>query len=220
MQPSGDIIRFGEFTLDRGTRQLFRAGAEVHLSPKAFELLLILLAERPRAVSKADLHAQLWPDAFVSEANLFGLVKEIRHALGDDSRQARFIRTLHRFGYAFGETAEGVSGSSRRRPSNEATYWILADRPIQLLEGPNVLGRDPQAEVWFDRPGVSRRHARIVVTAGGATLEDLGSTNGTWVGGSRIDAPTALRDGDEIKLGPVVVTFRMRRTPASTEVVP
>ena len=143
MQPSGDTVRFGQFALDRGTRRLLAAGAEVHLSPKAFELLLILLAERPRAVSKADLHARLWPDAFVSEANLFGLIKEIRHALGDDSRQSRFIRTLHGFGYAFGGAAEDGSGSGRRRPSNEATYWIVADRPIQLLEGPNVLGRDP-----------------------------------------------------------------------------
>src|SRR3990172_3824959 len=141
MQPSGDTVRFGQFALDRGTRRLLAAGAEVHLSPKAFELLLILLAERPRAVSKAALHARLWPDAFVSEANLFGLIKEIRHALVDDSRQPRFIRTLHGFGYAFGEKADDVSGSGRPRPSNEETYWILADRPIQLLEGPNVLGR-------------------------------------------------------------------------------
>ena len=110
MQPSGDTVRFGQFALDRGTRRLLAAGAEVHLSPKAFELLLILLAERPRAVSKADLHARLWPDAFVSEANLFGLIKEIRHALVDDSRQPRFIRTLHGFGYAFGEKADDAAG--------------------------------------------------------------------------------------------------------------
>lgn len=209
---SRNIVRFGAFTFDAGTRQLLKGGTAVHLSPKAFELLHILLDARPTALSKAELQTRLWPDSFVTEANLSGLVKEIRQALGDDSREQRFIRTLHGFGYAFGgAVAQGASRS-------DTTFWIVSDSQIRLAEGTNILGRDPDATVWFDRPGVSRLHARIVISGEEATIEDLESRNGTWLRGERIAAPTPLHDGDEIRLGPVAVTFRIRRAAASTEV--
>src|SRR6476660_8789947 len=94
-------VRFGEFRLDSETRELFRDDAEVHLSPKAFELLLRLLEARPKALSKAELMERLWPGTFVTDANLSVLVAEIRHALSDQPGQSRFLRTVHRFGYAF-----------------------------------------------------------------------------------------------------------------------
>jgi DNA-binding winged helix-turn-helix (wHTH) protein len=211
------IVRFGEFTFDGDTRRLIKGGAEIHLSPKAFELLLILVRNRPKALSKADLQARLWPDTFVTEANLPGLVKEIRHALGDDPRHPCFVRTLHGFGYAFDAPVEDAAPQSATGTTDTTTYWILGEGRIRLAEGTNILGRDADATIWFDRPGVSRLHARIVVGAGGATLEDLGSTNGTWLRGERIAAPTPLHDGDDIRLGPVVVTFRVRSAAASTE---
>jgi DNA-binding winged helix-turn-helix (wHTH) protein len=217
METARNTVRFGEFTFDGDTRRLLRGGAEIHLSPKAFELLLILVSNRPKALSKADLQAQLWPDAFVTEANLSGLVKEIRHALGDDPRHPRFVRTLHGFGYAFDAPVEDTVPQSAVAMTDTTTYWILGEGRIRLVEGTNILGRDAEATIWFDRPGVSRLHARVVVGPHGATLEDLGSTNGTWLRGERVVAPTALRDGDDIRLGPVVVTFRVRRAAASTE---
>ena len=82
-------------------RQLTRAGREIHLEPKAFELLSALVLERPKALSKADLQERLWPGTFVAEANLSNLVAEIRAALGDPARAPLFVRTVHRFGYAF-----------------------------------------------------------------------------------------------------------------------
>src|SRR5580765_5218978 len=94
-------VRFGEFRLDSETRQLFRDDVEVHLSPKAFELLLMLLEARPKALSKAELMERLWPGTFVSDANLPVLVAEIRRALSDQPDQPRFLRTVPRFGYAF-----------------------------------------------------------------------------------------------------------------------
>ena len=215
-----NIVRFGEFTFDGDTRQLLKDGAEIHLSPKAFELLLILVEHRPRALSKADLQTRLWPDAFVTEANLPGLAKEIRHAFGDDPRRPRFLRTLHGFGYAFEAKTEERSDQRQPGHTTGATFWLLAEgRQIRLKEGANILGRDPEANVWFDRPGISRLHARIVVTADEATLEDLGSTNGTWLREQRVATPTALRDGDNIRLGPIAVTYRVRRTAPSTEVI-
>lgn len=210
------IVRFAEFSFDADTRQLMKSGKDIHLSPKAFEFLLVLIENRPKAISKADLQAKLWPDAFVTEANLPGLAKELRRALGDDPRRPRFLRTLHGFGYAF---AADVTDDVPRAPIDDTTFWIVGDGQYRLNEGANILGRDPEADVWVNRPGVSRRHARIVITRDEVVLEDLGSTNGTWVGAERVTTATPLSDGDEIRLGPVTVTFRLRRTAASTEVV-
>ena len=94
-------IRFGPFTLDLESRQLTNAGEEIHLEPKAFELLSALVLERPKVISKADLQERLWPGTFVAEANLSNLVAEIRAALGDPARAPKFVRTSHGFGYAF-----------------------------------------------------------------------------------------------------------------------
>ena len=94
-------LLFGDCTFDSEARTLQRGGESVRLSGKAFQLLELLLAARPNPVAKDDLFAKLWPDTFVSEANLASLVKEIRAAIGDDARAPRFVRTAHRFGYAF-----------------------------------------------------------------------------------------------------------------------
>jgi len=94
-------VQFGEFLLDEARRQLLRRGDPVHLSPKAFHLLSILVAETPRAISKSDLQERLWPQTFVTEGNLTTTVGELRSALGDDAREPRFVRTVHGFGYSF-----------------------------------------------------------------------------------------------------------------------
>ena len=67
-------VHFGEFTLDTGSRQLRQGDAERHLSPKAFDLLCLLVGNRPRALSKAELHERLWPATLVSEATLTSLI--------------------------------------------------------------------------------------------------------------------------------------------------
>jgi len=94
-------VHFGPFTLDPATRQLTREGHPRHLSPKAFALLEALVRARPRVLTKADLHALLWPAAFVADANLSNLVAEVRRALDDDAAAPRYLRTAHRVGYAF-----------------------------------------------------------------------------------------------------------------------
>src|SRR5689334_2657197 len=81
----GVVYRIGDFTLDEDTRQLLAKGDEVHLSPKAFDLLALLVANRDRAVSKAEFQERLWPSTFVEETNLASLVAEIRRALSDDA---------------------------------------------------------------------------------------------------------------------------------------
>src|SRR5918998_1222576 len=97
-------VHFKAFVIDSDTRELLHGGACVPLSPKAFDLLSILVAQRPKALAKSDLLDRLWPNTFVVEKNLANLISEIRDAIGDDSAKPQFIRTVHRFGYAFRET--------------------------------------------------------------------------------------------------------------------
>jgi DNA-binding winged helix-turn-helix (wHTH) protein len=210
-------VRFDEFTLDTDTRQLRQGDAERHLSPKAFDLLRILVEHRPRVLSKAELHEQLWPATFVSEATLASVVSEVRDALGDTGREGRYVRTVHRFGYAFSATATEQARDGHLRDTAPVRCWILWESgQVGLREGEHILGRDSGVSVWLDSPTVSRHHARIVVTPEGATIEDLGSTNGTQLRGEPLATLSALNDGDTIRLGSVVVRYR-RITSDETE---
>lgn len=211
--------RFGRFTLDTRTRQLLGDDSEVHLSPKAFELLHALVRNRDRAMSRGELHEHLWPSTFVLETNLATLVAEIRRALGDVADRPCYLRTMHRFGYWFiGEVEEF---DEPEVPVGPVNYWVVWEGSrVRLSAGENVLGRAPDATVWIDAPGVSRHHARIVVAAGEAAVEDLGSKNGTYVRDRRVDAPLTLGDGDQIRLGSVVITFRIPPVTGSTETAP
>lgn len=211
--------RFGQFVLDPGARQLMRDGKEAHLSPKAFDLLLSLIENRSRAMERAELHQQLWPDTFVLDTNLASLVAEVRRTLGDSAEDPKFVQTLHRFGYRFVAAVEQVLPADQESVT-QVRYWLVWEtKQIALAEGVNVLGRAPDAAVWVDAPGVSRNHARITVAGRDATVEDLGSKNGTFVKGGRVTAPHLLADGDQIRLGSVVITFRIPPPAGSTESV-
>ncbi|HTV02388.1 MAG TPA: FHA domain-containing protein [Luteitalea sp.] len=208
-------IGFGSFTFDTDTRELLEAGARVHLSPRAFDVLRVLLERRPNVVSKRDLHDHVWQDTFVSDANLSVVVAEIRQVLREDSRQARFVRTVHRVGYAFsGEATDlavavAASGAAVAAAAGRQPCWVVRnDQSYPLVAGENLVGRDPRCAVWIDASGVSRRHANIEVADGVATITDLESSNGTFVGGQRVDVPRRLHDGDVIELGAATIVFR------------
>jgi len=200
-------IAFGRFTFDSDTRELLEDGRRVHVSPKGFDLLRVLLERRPNVVSKTELHDKVWPGAFVGDANLSVVIAEIRQVLGDDSKDGRFVRTVHRVGYAFsGTVIEGVP-----EPAGSRGYrcWLVwNDRRLPLSDGEHVLGRDPRCTVHIEASGVSRRHARLVVGAESTTIEDLGSSNGTFVQGRAIKAERTLADGDTIELGEATLAFR------------
>ena len=203
-------VRFGRFTFDSETREVLDEGRRVHVSPKAFDMLRLLLERRPNVVGKAELHNRVWPDAFVGDANLSVVVAEIRQVLGDASKAARFIRTVHGVGYAFsGTVADGPETSPASRSAGCSCWLVLNDQTLPLAGGENVIGRDPRCAVWVDASGVSRRHARIVVAPEQASIEDLGSSNGTFVQGRRIARPRSLADGDRIELGAASLTFRL-----------
>ncbi|HEY6148762.1 MAG TPA: FHA domain-containing protein [Thermoanaerobaculia bacterium] len=213
-------IAFSGCTFDSETRELFRAGRSVHLSPKAFRLLELLLEERPRALTKAELQEKIWPKTFVSEANLASLAAEARRAIGDSARGAKMLRTVYGFGYAFsGETREESPASGAAR---QGRFSLVRDeQEVVLGPGDTLLGRDHRlAAGRIDDGTVSRRHARITVAARAAEIADLGSKNGTFLNGKRVGAkPVRLSDGDEIQLGSVFLAFRAASAEKSTETV-
>jgi DNA-binding winged helix-turn-helix (wHTH) protein len=206
-------LRFGDCVFDSDTREILRAGKPVHVSPKAFALLAVLIERRPKAISKDELHKILWPETFVSDANLPNLVAELRETLGDDAQEPRILRTVHRFGYAFRAEAAGEIGV---RPEAPAFRLIWGDREIALRPGENVIGRDETGALWIDDNLVSRRHARIVIDEAGAFLEDLGSKNGTLLAGRKVSTPTKLADDDLITIGPASMIFRVLSQTGST----
>jgi DNA-binding winged helix-turn-helix (wHTH) protein len=198
------MTRFGPFAFDALRRQLLRDEREIHLTPKAFDLLAVLIDAAPRVVPKREIYERLWPRSVVSDATLVGLIKEMRRALGDQDRKAPLIRTVHRVGYAFAAPLARVP-----QPSGHEWRWLVASgRRISLLDGENLIGRDPRARLQLDDSTVSRRHARIMLNGADALLEDLGSKNGTCVGGVRIVGSVVLRDGDRVAFGRVLVTYR------------
>lgn len=206
------LIRFRSCELDSARRRLLHEGSEVHVTPKAFDLLMLLVDAAPRVVPKRELHARLWPRVAVTDWTLFSLIKELRRALGDSDSKAPLIRTVHRVGYAFNASIERVSPRLRR-----GRQWLVVDGGrFGLVVGENVIGRDPDAEVSLDDTTVSRRHARIVVSDGGAVIEDLGSKNGTSVGGTRVHERVALHDGDQIAFGDFCALYRESKAGQST----
>jgi DNA-binding winged helix-turn-helix (wHTH) protein len=206
--------QFRDCVFDSDTRELVRGGRPVHLSPKAYGLLDLLLRRAPNAVSKDEIQTSVWGDVFVSESALTNAVAEIRAALGDQARSPELLRTVHGFGYAFsgnliGEESVVVSGDHQFR-------LVRGKRSFPLFEGENVLGRDPDARVSIDHASVSRHHARILIEDGKAVLADLRSRNGTFVGGRPVNDPTPLKDGAVIGLGPVTLVFEILGTAGTT----
>lgn len=198
-------LRFGECVLDTYVHLLTRAGRTVALSPKAFGLLAALAERRPNVVTRAELRRLVWPEAVSGGTTIARVVNEVRVAVGDTAARGDVIRTVTRVGYAFSATAvEETAPAVRRRC---ALQW--GDRHVPLAPGENVIGRAADALISVASSKVSRRHARILVEEDRATLEDLGSKNGTFLGERRLDAPVELRHGNRIVIGPVHLVFRV-----------
>ena len=203
---------------DAAARRVSCNGRERPLTRKAFELLTMLLERRPAAVSKADIHARLWPDTFVSEVTLHSLMSELRRALGDDADGPRLIRTVHGFGYAFVGPVD--AGDDAPATARAVRGWLVSQTGrVKLFDGDNLLGRDLDDVIDVPSPTVSRHHATIRFEAD-AWLEDLGSKNGTFVGDVRVTKPVRLADGDRVRLGAVLLTFRLHRETGAASTQP
>jgi DNA-binding winged helix-turn-helix (wHTH) protein len=210
-------VPFGPFVLDLETRELRRGSEFVSLSPKAYQLLEVLVVNRPKALSKSTLQEQLWPDTFVLDKNLVNLVAEIREALGDNAARPQFVRTVPKFGYAFRHPASPASAGALMSPGSARFRLAWPGGRAALTDGDYVLGRDPDLELFLDAHDVSRRHARITIVGNDASIEDLESKNGTFVSDRRVNSSTSLVDGASIRIGSVRLTFTKVQNRGSTQ---
>lgn len=211
------IIRFADCHLDIDARRLVRGEREAHLPPKAFELLKLLVQSRPRVLSKNELVERVWQGVFVSDASLAKIVSQLRHAIGQHD-DTSIVRTVHGCGYAFAAEVGEEPEAGGARASTPASCWLFCgSREFPLANGEHIVGRDAAASVRLDSTKVSRRHAKVVVNSGEAILIDLGSKNGSFVGGVRVTRPTTLRSGDEVRVGPFALIFRFADDARSTE---
>jgi DNA-binding winged helix-turn-helix (wHTH) protein len=207
------MLSFGPFVFDVDRRLLLRDGKRVKLTPKAFDLLAILIERRPSAVSKDELYERLWPKTFVGPASLDALIAKIRAALDDSGRDSRYVRTAYGFGFAFDPDDSPATAAG---PLRARVVFIDERRTIHLRIGDNIIGRGDDVVIAIESSKVSRQHANIAVSATEATIEDMGSKNGTFVGGERITSRRALSDGDEISVGPARMMFRYQAANDST----
>jgi DNA-binding winged helix-turn-helix (wHTH) protein len=203
-------LAFGDCILDLSARQLWRAGLAVALEPKMFELLQVLIQRRPAVVRNEELDELLWPKVYVARTSLTRLVSELRSVLGDTPRDSRIIRTVYKTGYAFGAEVATIDPQNLPPVAPVAFNLVWNDRWLPMRNGAHTAGRGDECELVIDAETVSRCHARITVSGDSASIEDLGSTNGTSVNGVRICVATPVFNGTEIALGTARLVVRKR----------
>jgi DNA-binding winged helix-turn-helix (wHTH) protein len=195
------VVRFGIFEVDLETGELRRKGLKVRLQEQPFQVLRMLLERPGELVRREDLRQRLWPEVLFAdfEPGLNKAVHKVRLALGDSADNPRFVETLAGRGYRFIATLEG---------NGPVPFRVIWDgHTIPLSEGCNTIGREHDSTICINLASVSRRHARIHVSGEKATLEDLGSKNGTLLKGRRIHSLSPLVGGDEIRVGSVRLLF-------------
>ena len=206
-------MRFADCVLDLSARQLERQGKIVPLEPKVYELLEVLIKRRPAVVTNNELDEILWPQVYVARTSLTRLVSKLRTALGDTPHGSSVIRTAYKTGYAFCADVTRVPSAAGPLATIELVW---KKQSLPLTDGTHLAGRDDVCALVIDASTVSRHHARITVVSGVATIEDLESTNGTHVNGSRISGPTRLSHGDALSFGSEPLQIRRRVASALT----
>jgi len=164
------LYRFGQFTLDSRKRVLSRADSLISLTPKAFDVLLFLVQNPNRLVSKEELLQAVWGDTFVEEGNLTQYISHLRKALGDNSEDTRLIVTIARKGYQFtadvtiAETADTAKQPTVQVPTAESSP---ADtQPV--LRSP-VNAAVPKAPKHWWKTAVLGASAVLLITVGFAS---------------------------------------------------
>ena len=196
------------------TRARWRAiERPVHVTPKAFDVLVLLAMARPRAVPKAEILDRVWPDTFVTDASLARTVHEIREVIGDSD--GTVIRTgarprlcLRRRG---GRRVPGAAASRHQRPRSRARpgpALHLGVQPVPLHDGVLVIGRDPAASISVPFPQTSWQHARLTVTRckGDASKTSGRRTALTCAVNGSPRQPTSV-DGDDVLMGTTRLVF-------------
>ena len=151
------FYEFGPYRLEASTRRLLRNGEPVGLTPKAFDVLLVLIERRDSVVDKSDLMRLVWPDSFVEEANLTQTIFVLRKTLGEDAGGRQFIDTVPRRGYRFAaevrlpdEFAPGgeTAGAGKTRmwvAAAVASAALAVGIGVWINAGPAATSSDPLA---------------------------------------------------------------------------
>ncbi|MGE3841217.1 MAG: winged helix-turn-helix domain-containing protein [Vicinamibacterales bacterium] len=139
----------GPFRAEIGRRKLWKGGELLQLSPKAFDLLALLVSERPRVVEKDELMSRLWPDTVVGEESVTQCISTLRRALGDDAAKPDYVATVPRRGYQYVGPVSVVNGpddgtSPVTQPAQSTTSQPLPS--VVAPADPPVLPRK-----WFGR---------------------------------------------------------------------
>ena len=213
-------FRLGDWLVEPTLDRISRDGRYIRLRPRAMDVLLCLALESGKLASKQQIIDAVWHTEFVSEHALTQVIAELRSALGDDARNPIYIENIPRRGYRLVATVTPIAASVPSVHGASLPFKLQGeDGDHPLIQGPNIIGRTIDADLCIDRTEVSRCHARIFVAGTTATIEDLGSKNGTYVNGERLEGPTLLTNGDEIWIGRSVARMRflIEGEPTKTE---
>ena len=145
-QPIKPCYEFGLFRLNAAERLLARDGAAIPLTPKAFDLLLVLIAQPGHLLAKEELMQAVWSDAFVEETNLAWNISHLRKALGDGENGERYIETVPRRGYRFVGSVREVSqgnGQPVASASLEPQLQTASDPGFALAALPLIQSPQP-----------------------------------------------------------------------------
>lgn len=200
-EPSGDF-RIGDWLVEPALGQIARGQKSIRLRPRAMDVLLCLASDPGKVVSRQRLIDTVWHTVHVTDNVVSQVVTELRTALGDDARSPSYIENIPRRGYRL--VAPVCRLDDGLPVAGDLSLFMLAGPGLDftLKRGENLIGRSSGADIRVNLTQVSRLHARIVVEGRAATVEDMGSKNGTYVNGELISSPTRLELGDEIALGP------------------
>jgi eukaryotic-like serine/threonine-protein kinase len=168
----GQIYRFGQFTLDCRKRVVSRADSPISLTPKAFDVLLFLVQNPNRLVTKEELLQAVWGSRFVEEGNLTQYISHLRKALGDNAEDSRLIITIARKGYQFTERVsvvdEAPDSEEHRTPQFVATEIASSDNEVRgFSREPGTDGSAPQP---FRLPKLLAAAALVAIVAAAFSL--------------------------------------------------
>lgn len=180
------IFHFGTFSLDEAERSLLRKGQPVSLTPKAFDLLVVLVRNAGKLVSKDQLLQEVWPNSFVEEVNLSVNISALRKVLGDDQELTKLIETVPKRGYRFIEpvtlvwdetseislTRSATARLSEVKTSIEGSLDTTSDLGRQM---PNLITAAPHpASNNQSRFSAPRKHRKPLILAFAFILSVVG----------------------------------------------
>ena len=185
---AADCYEFGPFHLDLRRRQLLRGDEVVALTPKAFDLLQVLVIHADRVVEKDELMRRIWPDSYVGEDSLTQNVAVLRKVLGDASDSPRYIATIHKHGYRFVAAVHEHHAPDAAAPSPAAALAPAPDPAVRFAV-PEAQGAS--AAPGRETPARGRVIRWVAAAAAGVALVFAGMSLGGLR--SRVPGPVPMR---------------------------